>query len=91
MIRINNDTPRWFAVVVILVLLPVFQFPVLLANSPDVTAVRAMVWIYPIYVVVAAYLAWRSYAERPVLSWILLVLMVMSHVAMWLLVTTPII
>lgn len=83
------STPKWMVALIILLLLPVFQFPMLLASVPDVQIVRAMVWIYPFYCLVAAYLAWQCYPQRHALAWILLALMVLSHIAIWLLVTTP--
>lgn len=81
-----NNTPRWFTAIDLLCALPVFQFPVLLANAPEGEGARIMVWLYPFYVLMAAYLAWQCYSERRALAWILLVLMVMSHVAIWILV-----
>lgn len=83
------STPRWMTAIIVLVALPVFQFPVLLGACPDDSTVRALVWVYPFYCLVAAYLAYQCYPQRHALSWILVGLMVLSHVAIWLLVTTP--
>ena len=82
-------TPHWMVAVIIIVTLPVFQFPMLLASAPDLSSVKALVCAYPFYCIVAAYLAWQCYPQRKALAWVLLALMVMSHLAMWLLVTTP--
>ena len=82
-------TPHWMVAVIIIVTLPVFQFPMLLASAPDLSSVKALVWAYAFYCIVAAYLAWQCYPQRKALAWVLLALMVMSHLAMWLLVTTP--
>lgn len=82
-------TPRWFTVVIIVTFLPVFQFPMLLGSMPDVSIVRTLVWVYPFYCLVAAYLAWQCYPQRHALAWILLALMILSHIAIQLLVTTP--
>ncbi|MCM1348978.1 MAG: hypothetical protein NC338_06150 [Firmicutes bacterium] len=82
-------TPKWMIAVIVIVLLPVFQFPMLLASAPDTDIVRTLLWIYPFYCLVAAYLAWQCYPQRHAMAWILLGLMVMSHISMWLLVTTP--
>lgn len=84
------DTPKWMTAVIIVLLLPVFQFPYLVASAPDVSTVKTLVWIYPFYCLVAAWLAWQCFPQRPALSWILLALMVMSHVSVWCLVAmTP--
>lgn len=82
-------TPRWMTVVIVIALLPVFQFPFLLASCPASSTVRALLWIYPFYCLVAAFLAYQSYPQRPAVAWILVALMVLSHIAMWILVTTP--
>lgn len=82
-------TPKWMLAVIIVTLLPVFQFPVLLSDCPPVSIVRTLLWIYPFYCLVAAYLAYQSYPQRHAIAWILIMLMVLSHVAMWMLVTTP--
>lgn len=83
------NTPKWVTAVIVIVLLPVFQFPMLLGSAPDLPIVRTMLWIYPFYCLVAAYLAWQCYPQRHALAWILIGLMILSHIAMWLLVTTP--
>ncbi|MDE5744858.1 MAG: hypothetical protein K2H84_04255 [Paramuribaculum sp.] len=79
--------PWWIVAIIILFILPAGQFPVLLANCPpEPPVLRTMVWIYPFYVVVAAYLAYLCYPRRQLMTWILLALMAMTHVAMWMLV-----
>ena len=81
--------PGWFLAVVIVVALPVFQFPVLLANCPADSPDRAMIWFYPFYVIMTGFLAYITYPRRPVLAWLLLALMILTHAAIWLLVTDP--
>lgn len=82
-----GTAPRWVAVVIIILMLPVFAFPALLsALPPDDSSIRTIAWCYPFYVLLSGYLAWQCYPQRPAMSWILLVLMVMSHAAMWILV-----
>lgn len=90
MISSTPSTPKWMIWVIIAVSLPVFQFPVLLSSMPADSPNRTLVWIYPFYVLVAAYLAYQCYPQRPALSWILLGLMVLSHIAIYLLVTSSI-
>ncbi len=82
--------PRWFAAVVIVMFLPVFQFPWLLSVCQADSAVRTMIWIYPVYAAVAAYLAWQCYPQRPALAWVLLAILLLSHFSIWILATTPI-
>lgn len=86
MMPVLPPTPRWFTVVVILVALPVLLLPWLL-NAPctQQEGVRLWIWLYPVYVAVAGWLAWQCYPQRQTLAWVLVALMVMSHAAIWML------
>lgn len=82
--------PLWFAIIVIIVLLPVFCFPQLLATvAPGDDNMLTFVWIYPFYMLLSAWLAYSAFSSRPYISIILLVLMALSTVAVWLLVARP--
>jgi len=59
---------------ILLLVLPVFQMPGLLAAAPAAI---------PFYIAVAAYLAYVCYRTRPLVSWILMALMLLTHLAMW--------
>lgn len=82
-----GKTPAWMTILIIICSLPIFSLPALLTNCP--AELRAMVWLYPAYVVAAAWLAWQTYPSRRALSWILVTLMVLSHAAVWMMVTSP--
>lgn len=87
----NLKTPRWMLWLIIVVMLPVFQFPLLLSGCSDSQpGTRTLVWIYPFYVLVSGYLAYICYPARREMSWILLILMVLSHLAVWALVNTAV-
>lgn len=82
----RGKTPIWMTVIIIVAMLPVFLFPTLLGMlPPDSEGVRAIVWCYPFYVIMSGFLAYVSYGSRPEMSWILLILMVLSHAAVWML------
>lgn len=87
MMPVPPPAPRWFAVVIVVLLLPLFQFPVLLSECPAENGVRTLLGIYPVYALTAGYLAWQCYPQRRALAWILLALLLLSHLAIWLLVT----
>ncbi len=77
-------TPWWVTVIIIVCMLPVFSFPALLANCPpDDGGLHTMLVIYPFYVIAAGWLAWASWSQRPYMTWILLVLMLLSHASAW--------
>lgn len=78
----KTKTPVWMTIVIIIFLLPVFAFPVLLADLPvGDTPLKTFVWIYPFYMLLSAWLAWNAYPQRPYVSWILLTLMALSSMA----------
>lgn len=83
------SAPRWFVAVVIVALLPLFQFPLLLGICPPESEARIFLWLYPIYALTAGYLAWRCYPQRHLMAWILIALLLLSHLAIWLLVNSP--
>lgn len=84
------STPRWFTAMIILLMLPLFQFPFLLGRTDPGTPARVMLWVYPFYALVAGYLAWQCYPQRHALAWILLVLLVLSHASIWYLCTSTV-
>lgn len=77
-------------VIIVIFLLPVFTFPLLLANIPagDESA-KTFMWIYPFYMLLSAWLAWSAYPRRSYVSWILLILMALSTAAIWIMVSQP--
>lgn len=86
----RNNVPTWMKVLIIILMLPAFMLPSLLSAVPsDDDAIRTIVWCYPFYVILSGWYAYICYSQRQVMTWILLALMVMSHVAIWMLVTTP--
>lgn len=87
MLNRQGQTPLWALAIIIIAALPVFSFPALLTSAPS--DLRAIVWLYPLYVLTAAWLAWACWPTRRLMSWILIVLMLLSHGAMWMLATMP--
>ncbi len=80
--------PKWVTFLIIIFTLPIFTLPSLLNQCPpDAQGTRTLVWIYPFYMLLSAYLAWRAYIQRPYITWMLLALMILSSIAMQILVT----
>lgn len=83
-----TNTPKWMTLVIILITLPVFTFPALLDRCPENSeAARTLVWIYPFYMLLSAWLAWKAYPQRSYVSWLLLAVMILSTIAVHALVT----
>ena len=80
--------PKWVTFLIIIFTLPIFTLPSLLSQcAPDASATKTLLWIYPFYMILSGYLAWRAYTQRPYLTWILLAVMLLSSIAVHILVT----
>ena len=75
----------WVRILIIALMLPLLAYPMLLSGAPDDSVAKSLVWIYPAYVICAGICAWVCYPERSEVTWILLFLLVLSHLGMYLL------
>lgn len=83
----NRRVPVWMLCVIILVALPVVAFPAMLSASAAMAGGdKYFLWLYPAYVVAAAILAYQCYGRRTEMTWIILALMALTHLAMWMLI-----
>lgn len=83
-------TPAWIAVVIILCMLPAAAFPTLLSLCPaGMPFIRTLLWIYPFYVLVGGWMAWLCRDERQFTMWVILIVMLLTHLAAWMLVLMP--
>lgn len=82
----NQPTPLWMKIVIIACMLPALAFPSLLAMTQADTAARTLVWLYPFYVLASGLCSWICYGQRREMSWILIILMLLSHAAIWVLI-----
>lgn len=81
---------RVFAIILVILTLPVFSTPAILGAAPSSDSPLVIFgWLYPFYLIVSALLAWRVFPSRPDLAWILVILMAMSTAAMWWLAANP--
>ncbi|MBD5234421.1 MAG: hypothetical protein HDS65_09650 [Bacteroidales bacterium] len=74
---------------IIIAALPVLAYPALLSAAPESGSVEIFLMLYPVYVLVATICAWICRERRPEISWILVIIMLLTHAAMWLLVCNP--
>lgn len=88
----NNRPPRWFMVVLWIMLLPLLAYPWFWSHveagglvGVDYATMRPLVYMFPIYVLLSQYMSYVVYAERRVLAWMLQgVLFVMYALCIWL-------
>lgn len=67
-------------VVIVACMLPGLSFPwaaTLIQTANPI--VKGLTWLYPAYVLISGFLAWQCYGRRTVMTWIVLVLLLLSH------------
>lgn len=80
----SQKVPVYVIVLIIIAALPAVLTPVLLSLSanPLPELQKIFVWLLPFYLIVAAFLAWQCYKyERTIMSWILIVIMYLTDLA----------
>lgn len=68
---------------IILAMLPMFSFPALLSMAAEGTPARAFLYLYPLYTILAGWLAYLCYPRRPAVAWMILALLLLTHAALW--------
>lgn len=81
----RERAPWWVTAIIIVVMVPALVLPMAGTGVPEEGMPRYLLWFYPAYVIASGVCAYLTYPERSYLTWILLVLMVISHAAMWML------
>ena len=81
----KQQIPLWVKVVIIISSLPIALMPIIIGRCSGVVieGIKIFLVIYPFYVVASAIMSWMSYRSRPEITAILIVLMVLTHIAMW--------
>ncbi|MCM1291950.1 MAG: hypothetical protein NC207_08495 [Bacteroides sp.] len=85
----NRRVPVWVTCIIIIAALPALLIPTFISLGEQAVeeSKRLFLWLFPFYLVVAAYLAWQCYGHRTVMSWILITIMVITDLAMTMLMT----
>ncbi len=74
--------PWWMTIVILVMLLPLFSWPMVIASLPaadDGNNWKMLIYIFPIYAILSAYYSYRCYMERRELSIILLALLLLAY------------
>lgn len=81
----NKKFPIWVKIVIIIVSLPVFMLPLIISQCNEITyeGFKLFLFLYPIYIISSAIMAWISYKTRPEISIVLIILMLFTHIAIW--------
>ena len=80
-------------VIIVVVTLPALATPFLLNYLPANVAetARMLTGIYPFYMLLSGWLAWKAYPQRSYVSWVLVAVMLLSTLAIVSLVTHSVI
>lgn len=81
----SNPLPLWLKALIIVLCLPILGYPLLLAGAPDDATVKHLLYFYPVFVLLSAWCEWRSWAHSPEITWVLIVLSILSHISMYML------
>lgn len=79
----QKPMPLWAKMIICIMALPLLAFPFILADSPADSSLRLFVWFYPAYIIISAICAWMCWRQRQEISWIIIVLMLLTHLAMY--------
>ena len=74
--------PWWFTVILVMLVLPAFGTPWLLADAPAGSLLYGLIKWFPAFLLLAAICAWYSDPQRRDVAWILVAVMALS--ASWL-------
>lgn len=89
----QEKVPVWFWIILILNTLPLLLVPTYLADieTTGYALKKPFIWFYIPYVIIGTALTALCYKyDRKVMAWILFVLMLLTHAAMYLLIFAPI-
>lgn len=84
-----NPMPLWAKILVAVCILPALDLPWLWAGNPETDTAKTLLWLYPAFTLLAGVCAWLAWRRSRELSFILLFLLILSHIAMWLLCCPP--
>ncbi len=76
----NRTTPVWLTLLVVVLTLPGLFYPLTISEQAHIYPIaKGLMFFYPVYSLISGFLAWLCYRQRAVLTWIILVLLIMSH------------
>ncbi len=78
--------PLWLKILIVVLCLPLVGLPALIARCPQDGTVENLLWAYPFFVLLSAYLQWVCWPERKTVMWIMMALTVLDHAGVWALV-----
>lgn len=75
--------PWWFAVLLVVLVLPSFSMPWILADAPEGSMLHLLIKWFPAFLLLSAVCAWFAYPARRDVSWILVAVMILSALSLF--------
>lgn len=75
--------PWWFTAILIILVLPSFATPWVLADAPAGSLLATLIKWFPAFLVLAAVCAWLSYPQRRDVAWILTSVMILASLSLF--------
>lgn len=77
--------PLWAKLMIIISAIPIITLPYTISQCNDVTYefFKIFFFLYPIYVIISAIMSWICYKSRHEISIVLIILMLLTHIAIW--------
>ena len=77
--------PWWLTLLLLFLLTPIFFFFGVTDAAPDGSALKTLLQFYPVYCIADAICAWICYPQRKEITWILVGILVLSHIGVYIL------
>ncbi len=85
----QEKIPIWYWLLTLLAILPLFLVPMYISDieASEYEVKKLFLWFYVPYVIVASSLSLFCYKyDRKIMSWILYVLMILTHISIYMLI-----
>lgn len=74
--------PVWFTILMVVLLLPIIAWPFVIMNYNSENSDNWwIINIFPIYALLTGYLSYKCYVERREISYILLIMLILSYIS----------
>ncbi|MCM1451318.1 MAG: hypothetical protein NC102_03600 [Clostridium sp.] len=75
----------WLILLLLFLLTPIFFFIGVAAEAPEGSLLQGLLWLYPAFCIADAICAWICYPQRKEITWILIGILILSHIGVYIL------
>ena len=80
---LRRKRPWWFTLLLVLLILPAFSMPWVIADAPKGSLLAILIKWYPAFLLLSGLCSWFAYPQRKDVAWILVVIMILSAVSLF--------